>query len=206
MQAEACRNTTAQAPYLDAGRTRSKHCSRNHPNQLRSAVRVRRRPGARAMRLHRCSVPIGKSYVIHLIRVGRVFPNFSSEIASSLILRIQRQEGHRFTPCEYRIVLAWASEDKAKLYHLRRIQPECLQGRSLPFKKRRPPLEGIAVLSRIGQIGMGANLVFIHETGKTMHMMPAGFVKEIQEKIPRLFNTIWSQWDDTSFFPDWYPE
>jgi hypothetical protein len=58
----------------------------------------------------------------------------------------------------------------------------------------------------VAGVGMGANLVFIHENGKTMHMMPAGFVKEIQEKIPRLFNTIWSQWDDKSFFPDWYPE
>jgi hypothetical protein len=52
-------------------------------------------------------------------------------------------------------------------------------------------------------VGMGANMVFIHEGEKALHFMPPATVKEMQEAIPSLRDAIVSYWPGRIQFPDW---
>jgi len=52
-------------------------------------------------------------------------------------------------------------------------------------------------------VGMGANMVFIHEGDKAMHFMGPEVVKEMQEGIPSLLDAISSYWPGKINFPDW---
>jgi len=57
--------------------------------------------------------------------------------------------------------------------------------------------------SSIG-VGMGANMVFIHDGEKSMHFITPGVVKEMQEGIPSLPDAIWSYWPEHVKFTEWY--
>lgn len=57
--------------------------------------------------------------------------------------------------------------------------------------------------SSIG-VGMGANMVFIHEGEKVLHYLTPGVVKEIQDAIPSLSDAIWSYWPERVSFTDWF--
>jgi len=52
-------------------------------------------------------------------------------------------------------------------------------------------------------VGMGANMVFIHEGEKALHFMPPATVEEMQEGIPDLREAIESYWPGRISFPDW---
>ena len=57
--------------------------------------------------------------------------------------------------------------------------------------------------SSIG-VGMGANMIFIHEGEKVMHFISPGVIKEMQDGIPNLADAIRSYWSGRLNFPDWY--
>jgi 20S proteasome alpha/beta subunit len=56
--------------------------------------------------------------------------------------------------------------------------------------------------SSIG-VGLGANMVFIHEGDKAMHFMGPGAVKQMQDGIPSLKDAIQSYWPGKINSPDW---
>jgi 20S proteasome alpha/beta subunit len=57
--------------------------------------------------------------------------------------------------------------------------------------------------SSIG-VGLGANMVFIHEGEKVMHYLSQEVIKEIQDGIPSLSAAINAYWPEHVKFTDWY--
>jgi 20S proteasome alpha/beta subunit len=52
-------------------------------------------------------------------------------------------------------------------------------------------------------VGMGANMVFIHEGEKVMHFISPGVVREMQDGIPSLSDAIHSYWPAHVNLPEW---
>lgn len=55
-------------------------------------------------------------------------------------------------------------------------------------------------------VGLGADMVFIHEGGKSLYFIPAPKVKELEECIPSLGECITSYWPTKVCTPTWFKE
>jgi 20S proteasome alpha/beta subunit len=51
-------------------------------------------------------------------------------------------------------------------------------------------------------VGLGADMMFIHEGDKSIHILSKGVVKEIQECVPSLKESLWSHWKDHVKLPE----
>ena len=54
--------------------------------------------------------------------------------------------------------------------------------------------------------GLGADMVFIHESGKSLYFIPPAKVKELEECIPPLGECIESCWPRKVVAPEWFVE
>ena len=52
-------------------------------------------------------------------------------------------------------------------------------------------------------VGLGANMIFIHEGNKSLHILEADAVKEIEAGIPSLADALHSYWKDHAKVPEW---
>jgi len=52
-------------------------------------------------------------------------------------------------------------------------------------------------------VGLGADMVFIHEGNKSLHFAPPNAVKELESGIPNLSDAIFSYWKDHATAPEW---
>jgi hypothetical protein len=59
--------------------------------------------------------------------------------------------------------------------------------------------------SAIG-VGFGADMVFIHEGGKSRYWIPAARVKELEACIPALGDCILGWWPENTVTPEWYKD
>jgi 20S proteasome alpha/beta subunit len=50
-------------------------------------------------------------------------------------------------------------------------------------------------------VGLGADMWFIHEEDKTVHIIPTGVVRELQALIPPIERSLWSDWEDKVKIP-----
>jgi len=55
-------------------------------------------------------------------------------------------------------------------------------------------------------VGLGADMVFIHETGKDFHFIHTDRIKEIQDMLPKLGEAIWPYWAQDLKLPQWTQE
>jgi len=52
-------------------------------------------------------------------------------------------------------------------------------------------------------VGLGTDMIFIHEDDKSLHIIPPSAVKEIEAGVPSLHDAIYSYWEKHAKVPDW---
>jgi hypothetical protein len=55
-------------------------------------------------------------------------------------------------------------------------------------------------------VGFGADMVFIHEGGKTLYWIPAIRVKELEACVPTLGDCVLGYWPENTVTPKWYKD
>ena len=55
-------------------------------------------------------------------------------------------------------------------------------------------------------VGLGADMVFIHDGDRTLQFIDSDTVKQIQEGIPNLADAIYAFWKDHATVPAWLAE